>query len=166
MNTIAESKHTSLIVQVEEMYDEYFKGRVLVADNTTQVGDFTSVATATFNISNNEPKKEKKALDLYSSDELEKWKNEGNKPKKDPIVQKVVYKFQERSKLGIEKYGTTLKDNNTDDFHNHLSEELMDALLYLEKIKEQKDTYFLLLGRYNELKGQFNKLQAKIKELC
>jgi hypothetical protein len=42
----------------------------------------------------------------------------------------------------------------------------MDALLYLEKIKEQKDTYFLLLGRYNELLDQFNKLQAKIKELC
>jgi hypothetical protein len=140
-NTIAESKHTSLIVQVEEMYDEYFKGRVLVADNTTQIGDFISVSTATFNISNNEPKK-------------------------DEIVQKVVDKFQERSKVGIEKYGTTLKDNNTDDFHRHFSEELMDALLYLEKIKEQKDTYFLLLGRYNELLDQFNKLQAKIKELC
>jgi hypothetical protein len=89
-----------------------------------------------------------------------------NEPKKDEIVQKVVDKFQERSKVGIEKYGTTLKDNNTDDFHNHLSEELMDALLYLEKIKEQKDTYFLLLGRYNELLEQFNKLQAKIKDLC
>jgi hypothetical protein len=140
-NIIAESKYTSLIVQVEEMDDEYFTGRVLVGDNTTKVGDFISVATATFNISNNEPKK-------------------------DEIVQKVVDKFQERSKVGIEKYGTTLKDNNTDDFHRHFSEELMDALLYLEKIKEQKDTYFLLLGRYNELLDQFNKLQSKIKELC
>ena len=141
MNTIAESKHTSLIVQVEEMNENVLAGRVLVGDNTTKVGDFISVATSTFNISNNEPKK-------------------------DDIVQKVVDKFQERSKVGIEKYGTTLKDNNTDDFHRHFSEELMDALLYLEKIKEQKDTYFLLLGRYNELLDQFNKLQAKIKELC
>ena len=140
-NIIAESKHTSLIVQVEEMSENVLAGRVLVGDNTTKVGDFISVATSTFNISNNEPKK-------------------------DDIVQKVVDKFQERSKVGIEKYGTTLKDNNTDDFHRHFSEELMDALLYLEKIKEQKDTYFLLLGRYNELLDQFNKLQAKIKELC
>ena len=42
----------------------------------------------------------------------------------------------------------------------------MDSLLYLQKIKEQKDTYFLLLGRYNEMKIQYEKLQAKIKELC
>jgi hypothetical protein len=140
-NIIAESKHTSLIVQVEEMSENVLAGRVLVGDNTTKVGDFISVSTATFNISNNEPKK-------------------------DEIVQKVVDKFKERSKVGIEKYGTTLKDNNTDDFHRHFSEELMDALLYLEKIKEQKDTYFLLLGRYNELLEQFNKLQAKIKDLC
>jgi hypothetical protein len=140
-NIIAESKHTSLIVQVEEMSENVIAGRVLVADNTTKVGDLISVSTATFNISNNEPKK-------------------------DEIVKKVVDKFQERSKVGIKKYGTTLKDNNTDDFHRHFSEELMDALLYLEKIKEQKDTYFLLLGRYNELLEQFNKLQAKIKELC
>jgi hypothetical protein len=140
-NIIAESKHTSLIVQVEEMSENVLAGRVLVGDNTTKVGDFISVSTSTFNISNNETKK-------------------------DTIVQKVVDKFQERSKVGIKKYGTTLKDNNTDDFHRHFSEELMDALLYLEKIKEQKDTYFLLLGRYNELLEQFNKLQAKIKELC
>jgi hypothetical protein len=140
-NIIAESKHTSLIVQVEEMSENVLAGRVLVADNTTKVGDLISVSTATFNISNNEPKK-------------------------DEIVQKVVDKFKERSKVGIKKYGTTLKDNNTDDFHRHFSEELMDALLYLEKIKEQKDTYFLLLGRYNELLEQFNKLQSKIKDLC
>ena len=42
----------------------------------------------------------------------------------------------------------------------------MDSLLYLQKIKEQKDTYFLLLGRYNEMKIQYDKLQAKVKELC
>jgi hypothetical protein len=161
-NIIAEHCSSDLIIQVEEMNEKDFIGRVLVGDICNPVGTYSTWSTSAFHIRNNEPKKEKKALDLYSSDELEKWKNEG----KDEIVQKVVYKFKERSKVGIEKYGTTLKDNNTDDFHNHLSEELMDALLYLEKIKEQKDTYFLLLGRYNELKEQFNKLQAKIKELC
>ena len=140
-NIIAESKKTDLIIQVNYIDDLVIKGRVLVSDAFYPIGYKSSWSVKLFNISNNEPKK-------------------------DEIVQKVVDKFQERSKVGIEKYGTTLKDNNTDDFHRHFSEELMDALLYLEKIKEQKDTYFLLLGRYNELLDQFNKLQAKIKELC
>jgi hypothetical protein len=140
-NIIAEHCSSDLIIQVEEMNEKDFIGRVLVGDICNPVGTYSTWSTSAFNISNNEPKK-------------------------DEIVQKVVDKFQERSKVGIKKYGTTLKDNNTDDFHRHFSEELMDALLYLEKIKEQKDTYFLLLGRYNELLDQFNKLQAKIKELC
>lgn len=57
------------------------------------------------------------------------------KQKKDKIVSQVVNKFKERSKIGIKKYGTTLHENNTDDFFNHLQEELMDAILYLQKIK-------------------------------
>jgi len=58
--------------------------------------------------------------------------------KKDKIVQQVIAKFNERSEIGIKKYGTTLEDNNTDDFLNHLQEELMDAILYLEKLKTLK----------------------------
>jgi hypothetical protein len=57
------------------------------------------------------------------------------KPKKDPIVTKVVNSFIGRSTGGIEKYGTTLEENNTDDFLQHLQEELMDAILYIEKLK-------------------------------
>lgn len=57
------------------------------------------------------------------------------KQKKDKIVSQVVNKFKERSKIGIKKYGTTLHENNTDDFLNHLQEELMDAILYLQKLK-------------------------------
>ena len=53
----------------------------------------------------------------------------------DKIVTEVIDKFKQRSELGIKKYGTTLEDNNTDDFINHLQEELMDAVLYLQKIK-------------------------------
>jgi hypothetical protein len=60
------------------------------------------------------------------------------KHKEDPIVKQVVDSFQERSKVGIEKYGTTLNENNTDDFYQHLSEELMDSLLYLQKLKTIK----------------------------
>ena len=54
---------------------------------------------------------------------------------KDKIVQQVVDKFNQRSELGIKKYGTTLEENNNDDFLNHLQEELMDAILYIEKLK-------------------------------
>jgi len=55
--------------------------------------------------------------------------------KKDKVVSQVLNKFKERSKIGIKKYGTTLHENNTDDFLNHLQEELMDAILYLQKLK-------------------------------
>jgi hypothetical protein len=55
--------------------------------------------------------------------------------KKDKVVSQVLNKFKERSKIGIKKYGTTLEENNTDDFFNHLQEELMDAILYLQKLK-------------------------------
>ena len=54
----------------------------------------------------------------------------------DPIVEAVREKLKQRSSIGIKKYGTTLADNNTDDFYSHLQEELMDAILYLQKIKE------------------------------
>ena len=56
-------------------------------------------------------------------------------PKTDPIVNKVIESFKQRSKVGIEKYGTTLQDNNNDDYLQHLQEELMDAVLYIEKLK-------------------------------
>ncbi len=57
---------------------------------------------------------------------------------KDKIVEEVIQKFEARSKLGIQKYGTTLEQNNTDDFLNHLQEELMDAVLYIQKLKSIK----------------------------
>ncbi len=55
----------------------------------------------------------------------------------DPIVLKVLSKYYERSQLGIKKYGRTLDrdDLNLTDWLNHLQEELMDATLYIEKIK-------------------------------
>lgn len=60
-------------------------------------------------------------------------------PKKntDPIVEIVVQKMKNRSKVGIEKYNTTLHDSPDGyyTFLNHLQEELMDAILYIEKLK-------------------------------
>ena len=52
----------------------------------------------------------------------------------DKIVMTVLAKYAIRSKVGQEKYGTTLDSNNKDNFLKHLQEELMDATLYLEKI--------------------------------
>jgi hypothetical protein len=53
---------------------------------------------------------------------------------RDKIVENVVSKYLERSQVGITKYGTTLENNNKDNYLKHLQEELMDATLYLEKI--------------------------------
>lgn len=60
--------------------------------------------------------------------------------KTDKIVDDVIERFRKRSEVGIEKYGTTLYDSPDGfyEFLNHLSEELMDATLYIEKLKEQK----------------------------
>jgi hypothetical protein len=60
---------------------------------------------------------------------------------KDPIVEQVKEMFDKRSEVGIKKYGTTLHDNNTDDFYAHLQEELMDGILYLQKLKEMKSVF-------------------------
>lgn len=55
----------------------------------------------------------------------------------DIIVQEVKQMYEERSQVGISKYGTTLEHStqNTLEFVQHLQEELMDATLYLQKIK-------------------------------
>mgnify|MGYP000114685889 CR=1 FL=1 len=58
---------------------------------------------------------------------------------KDKIVEDVKNQFDIRSSIGIAKYKTTLQENNTDDFLQHLKEELMDAVLYIEKLQSQKN---------------------------
>ena len=84
------------------------------------------------------------------SDSLRKWidiqndrwtmdSSYNHKPK-DPIVEMVVSKMRERSADGINKYNTTLYDS-PDGFYkflNHLQEELLDAALYIQKLKQQK----------------------------
>ena len=57
----------------------------------------------------------------------------------DSIVASVVAKFLSRSEVGQKKYGVTL--DRTDlgflDWVQHTQEELMDAILYLEKMKQE-----------------------------
>jgi|TARA_B100001094_G_scaffold221438_1_gene215498 hypothetical protein len=57
---------------------------------------------------------------------------------RDPVVERVVDKFIDRSDVGFKKYKVTLEDDHSDMFAwiNHLQEELMDATLYLQKLKE------------------------------
>jgi len=58
---------------------------------------------------------------------------------RDPVVERVVDKFVGRSDVGYEKYGVTLDKDPSEmlDWLNHLQEELMDAVLYLQKAKEK-----------------------------
>jgi hypothetical protein len=57
---------------------------------------------------------------------------------RDPVVERVVDKFVSRSDVGFEKYGITLDSDPSEVavWLNHLQEELMDAVLYLQKTKE------------------------------
>lgn len=59
----------------------------------------------------------------------------------DKIVEQVKDKFTERSIEGISKYGTTLERNDLSllDWLNHLQEELMDATLYIQKLRNELD---------------------------
>lgn len=59
----------------------------------------------------------------------------------DKIVEQVRDKFTERSEVGVAKYGVTLErdDLSLVDWLNHLQEELMDATLYIQKLKNELD---------------------------
>jgi len=64
---------------------------------------------------------------------------------RDPVVERVVDKFVGRSDVGFAKYGITLRDDPAKMFVwlNHLQEELMDAVLYLQKAKESYTDDFM-----------------------
>jgi tRNA A37 threonylcarbamoyladenosine biosynthesis protein TsaE len=59
----------------------------------------------------------------------------------DKIVEDVIAKYRQRSEVGIAKYGTTLDENKATliEWLTHLQEELMDATLYIEKLKSDLD---------------------------
>lgn len=73
---------------------------------------------------------------------------------RDPVVERVVDKFVSRSDVGFKKYGVTLEDDKSNIFQwiNHLQEELMDATLYLQKLKQSttEELQQALLQQYNE----------------
>jgi hypothetical protein len=132
---LAESKQTSLVIQVTEITEITFRGTVLVADEKNNVGDNVTYIKSYFNFT-------------------------------DPIVSSVINKFKKRSELGIKKYGTTLEDNNTDNFLEHLSEELMDSLLYIQKIKDLRKTIEDLQIQLSVNRGYLNEYINKYGSLC
>ena len=62
---------------------------------------------------------------------------------RDPVVERVVDKFVERSDVGFEKYGTTLEDERRlkmkglQKYLNDIQEELMDAVLYIQAARDE-----------------------------
>lgn len=59
--------------------------------------------------------------------------------KYDTVVTAVISKFMDRAKFGKQKYGTDLDrtDLKVPDWIQHAQEELMDGILYLEKLKQE-----------------------------
>ncbi len=57
----------------------------------------------------------------------------------DSIVSSIIKKFEKRAEQGKKKYGTDLdrQDLCTKDWIEHAQDELMDAILYLEKLKSE-----------------------------
>lgn len=55
----------------------------------------------------------------------------------DRIVLNVIKKFEQRADDGLKKYGVTLErtDLSTLDWIEHAQDELMDGILYLERLK-------------------------------
>lgn len=60
----------------------------------------------------------------------------------DSVVSAVITKFEQRAAIGKQKYGTDLdrQDLKPLDWIQHAQEELMDGILYLEKLKQELQT--------------------------
>jgi hypothetical protein len=57
----------------------------------------------------------------------------------DSIVDSILNKFVDRAEMGFNKYNNTLdrKDLSKVEWINHAQEELMDGILYLERLKQE-----------------------------
>lgn len=57
----------------------------------------------------------------------------------DSIVQSILEKFVDRAEMGFKKYNNTLdrEDLSRVEWINHAQEELMDGILYLERLKQE-----------------------------
>jgi hypothetical protein len=55
------------------------------------------------------------------------------------IEKRVIDKINQRAEIGKQKYGVTMErtDLSTYEWLNHLQEELLDAIIYIEKLKDE-----------------------------
>lgn len=69
--------------------------------------------------------------------EKEMEKEKEKEEELDSVVRAVIEKFVKRATFGKKKYGTTLDrdDLSVSDWILHAQEELMDGILYLEKLR-------------------------------
>jgi hypothetical protein len=113
---IAIHKDKSFKVKVSELGKDTFKGIVIESDMKVYQLNYYGI---TWN---------KQAFDFFTDDEV-----------KDTIVESVINQFKQRSELGIKKYNTTLDRNDLKplEWLQHFQEELMDAILYLERLKKE-----------------------------
>ena len=78
--------------------------------------------------------------DMYDEFMAAQWASNStiNIDSEDGIVQDVKDLYEERSQVGIKKYNTTLEESTEglEAFLIHLQQELMDATLYIEKLKQ------------------------------
>ena len=75
-------------------------------------------------------------FDIIDYKDFFRLESEYKKP--DTIVESVINQFKKRSEVGIKKYGVTLDrdDLSAADWILHTQQELMDGILYLEKLKQ------------------------------
>lgn len=68
---------------------------------------------------------------------MNKINYEGFQP--DSVVQSINKKFVARAEVGYNKYNATMDrdDLTTDEWINHAMEEMMDMLLYMEKLRAE-----------------------------
>jgi iron uptake system EfeUOB component EfeO/EfeM len=58
---------------------------------------------------------------------------------RDPNVEIVIQKYRDRAKVGFEKYGVNTERDDIDlmGWLTHLQEELMDATIYIQRLKKE-----------------------------
>lgn len=80
-------------------------------------------------------------LERIIEEEVEEQNSKVSYPgfKPDSVVDAILNKFVDRAEKGFTKYNNTLdrKDLSKLDWINHTQDELMDGILYLERLKQE-----------------------------
>ena len=72
----------------------------------------------------------------------------------DRNVKNVITQLRDREEKGMSKYGvnTERKDLSTLEWLQHLQEELMDASVYIEKLKSEMEEMKWIMCRYDRMR--------------